>query len=281
MPQDLIPLVNAALEAAFMAGREILTVYGAGPSGSSVAATRKADDSPLTEADTRAHAAIAAALARTGLPVLSEEGSGHEFEPRQAWQRYWLVDPLDGTKEFIKRNGEFTVNIALMERDAQPCGPLGSARPIAGVIHVPVQDLIYFAWANGGAYRQASATRFTGDAYERALSAERLPVQHHRSAFTIATSRSHRSPETEAFIARMEQEHGEVRLATLGSALKICLVAEGAADAYPRHAPTMEWDTAAGHAIVQESGKQLIDITTGEPMRYNKASLVNNGFIVQ
>lgn len=267
--------MGAAIAAALEAGREILAVYG-----TAFSTEHKADNSPLTEADKRAHSAIVRALARTGLPVLSEEGKQLAMEERQAWTRYWLVDPLDGTKEFIKRNGEFTVNIALMEQDNKPAGPLGSATPIAGVLYTPVKDLLYFAWHGGGAYRQASATRFKGDAYERALSAERLPVQHNRSAFTIVASRSHPSPETEEFIARMEKEHGAVALTSMGSALKICLVAEGAADAYPRYAPTMEWDTAAGHAIANEAGKRLIDITTNEPMRYNKASLVNNWFIV-
>ncbi|MBK8228714.1 MAG: 3'(2'),5'-bisphosphate nucleotidase CysQ [Flavobacteriales bacterium] len=275
MQHDLIPLVNAAINAAFAAGREILEVYG-----TEFSSEQKADKSPLTEADKRAHAAIVSALAVTGIPVLSEEGRESALEDRQCWERYWLVDPLDGTKEFIKRNGEFTVNIALMERDGLPAGALGSARPIAGVLFVPVKDNLYFAWQGGGAYRQSAATHAQGGAYERALSAERLPVQHDRSAFTIVASRSHPSPETEAYIARMEQEHGSVALTSMGSALKICLVAEGAADAYPRYAPTMEWDTAAGHAIVNEAGKQLIDITTGAPMRYNKASLVNNWFIV-
>jgi 3'(2'), 5'-bisphosphate nucleotidase len=276
MHDEMTPLMNAAIEAALAAGREILAVYG-----TDFTTEQKADKSPLTEADKRAHQAIAAALLPTGLPVLSEEGKEVDLEERQRWQRYWLVDPLDGTKEFIKRNGEFTVNIALMERDGQPQGPLGSARPIAGVLYAPVKDQLFFAWQGGGAYRQNAATSKGGSAYERALSAERLPVPQALDAFTIVASRSHQSPETEAYIARMEQEHGRVSLTSMGSALKICLVAVGAADAYPRYAPTMEWDTAAGHAIANEAGKRLIDITTNEPMRYNKASLVNNWFIVQ
>lgn len=276
MHDEMTPLMNAAIEAALAAGREILAVYG-----TDFTTEQKADKSPLTEADKRAHQAIAAALLPTGLPVLSEEGKEVDLEERQGWQRYWLVDPLDGTKEFIKRNGEFTVNIALMERDGQPQGPLGSARPISGVLYAPVKDQLFFAWQGGGAYRQNAATSKGGSAYERALSAERLPVPHALEAFTIVASRSHQSPETEAYIARMEQEHGRVSLTSMGSALKICLVAVGAADAYPRYAPTMEWDTAAGHAIANEAGKRLIDITTNEPMRYNKASLVNNWFIVQ
>jgi 3'(2'), 5'-bisphosphate nucleotidase len=270
-------LVTKAIEAALAAGREILEVYG-----SAFAVEHKDDRSPLTEADKRAHAAIVQVLASTGLSVLSEEGKETGAEARQAWQRYWLVDPLDGTKEFIKRNGEFTVNIALMERDGQPAGPLGAARPIAGVLYVPVKDVLYFAWEGGGAWRQEQATtREAGTTYERAAMASRLPLHTQRTAYTIVASRSHQSPETEAFIAKAREQHGEVALASMGSALKICLVAEGAADVYPRYAPTMEWDTAAGHAIANEAGRQLIDVTADAPMRYNKHSLVNNWFIVQ
>jgi len=269
-------LIGTAIEAAFAAGAEILDVYGRG-----FDVELKDDRSPLTEADRRAHKAIADALARTGLPVLSEEGRAVPVAERQAWERYWLVDPLDGTKEFIKRNGEFTVNIALMERDGLPAGPLGNARPIGGVLYVPVTDLLYFAWQDAGAYRQEAAATHRGmAAYERSLMSIRLPVAHQRPTFTIVASRSHASPETEAYIARMREQHGEVALTSLGSALKIALVAEGRADAYPRYAPTMEWDTAAGDAIASEAGRAVEDITTGAPLRYNKHELVNPWFIV-
>jgi 3'(2'), 5'-bisphosphate nucleotidase len=272
---ELAIVLDAAIRAALDAGREILDVYAG-----EVAVELKDDRSPLTEADRRAHASIVAALASTGLPVLSEEGRSIEAEERQAWQRYWLVDPLDGTKEFLKRNGEFTVNIALMQRDALPVGPLGAAVPVAGVLYVPVKDLLYFAWQGGGAYRQEGATHAGGTAYERAHMAQRLPIHSHRTAFTIVASRSHRSPETEAYIRAAEAEHGAVQLTSMGSALKICLVAEGTADAYPRYAPTMEWDTAAGHAIANEAGRKLVDVTTSAPMRYNKHELMNQWFIV-
>ncbi len=275
--RPLTTLVDLAVEAAFAAGREILDVYG-----SAIAVTHKDDRSPLTAADQRAHKAILAVLEHSGLPVLSEEGRDIPPSERQEWDRYWLVDPLDGTKEFIKRNGEFTVNIALMERDTFPAGPLGMASPVAGVLYVPVKDTLYFAWQHGGAYRQEQAsTRAALPAQERVAMADRLPVPHQRTAYTVVASRSHPSPETEAFIRRKEEEHGQVALTNMGSALKICLVAEGAADAYPRYAPTMEWDTAAGHAIASEAGRQLIDVSTDAPMRYNKYELVNQWFIVQ
>jgi 3'-phosphoadenosine 5'-phosphosulfate (PAPS) 3'-phosphatase len=159
---------------------------------------------------------------------------------------------------------------------------LGTHSPIAGVLYVPVSDTLYFAWNGGGSYRIAQAKTFnTTSAYELAARAERLPMPRTDKTFTIVASRSHASLDTDAYIARKEQEHGTVKLTSMGSALKICLVAEGTADAYPRYAPTMEWDTAAGHAIANEAGNQLIDVTTNAPMRYNKASLVNNWFIVQ
>jgi 3'(2'), 5'-bisphosphate nucleotidase len=270
-------MVDAAIDAALEAGRQIMAVYA-----STFAVEYKDDRSPLTEADKRAHLAIEKILDTTGLSVLSEEGRGIAPEERQHWQRYWLVDPLDGTKEFVKRNGEFTVNIALMERDTLPAGPLGTAAPIAGVLYVPAQDVLYFAWKGGGAYCQhEAATLPRSTAYERAAQATRLPMSGAKRTYTIVASRSHQSPETEAFIRRAEEEHGTVQLTSMGSALKICLVAEGAADVYPRYAPTMEWDTAAGHAIANEAGRELIDLSTNAAMRYNKHDLVNNWFIVQ
>ncbi|MBK8340238.1 MAG: 3'(2'),5'-bisphosphate nucleotidase CysQ [Flavobacteriales bacterium] len=259
--------MDAAIQAALAAGREILAVYEVG-----FTVHEKEDRSPLTEADRRAHTVIAHHLNATGMPLLSEEGRTIPAEERQAWQRYWLVDPLDGTKEFIKRNGEFTVNIALVQDSVA----------VLGALYVPVSDVLYFAWPGGGAWRQDVAATHGGmSAYERAARSVRLPMPHLRDTYTIVASRSHQSPETEVFIRQAEKQHGKVELTSMGSALKICLVAEGAADVYPRYAPTMEWDTAAGHAICVEAGRELFDVTTGAPMRYNKNELVNNWFIVQ
>ncbi len=274
---EMTNLMHCAIAAAFAAGREILDVYSR-----PIDVELKDDRSPLTEADKRAHAAIAKELAKTGLPLLSEEGKALPPAERQAWPQYWLVDPLDGTKEFIKRNGEFTVNIALMARDGEPAGTLGAHRPVAGVLYVPVKDILYFAWQGGGAFRLEHATTLEGQPpYELAAKAVKLPMDHDRKAFTIVASRSHASPDTQAYIERMEKQHGNVQTVSMGSALKICLVAEGAADAYPRYAPTMEWDTAAGQAIAEEAGKKLVDVSTGAPMRYNKHDLLNQWFIVE
>jgi 3'(2'), 5'-bisphosphate nucleotidase len=274
---DLKTLMDRAMAAAFAAGREILDVYSR-----PINVELKDDRSPLTEADKRAHAAIAKELARTGLPLLSEEGKALPAAERQTWGMYWLVDPLDGTKEFIKRNGEFTVNIALMARDGEPAGALGSHRPVAGVLYVPVKDILYFAWQGGGSYRMEKGLRFTcrhhsgsGVPGRAAAHGGQSRVLHHRGQ-PLA-----RLPETDAYIKEMEQKHGKVETVSMGSALKICLVAEGAADAYPRYAPTMEWDTAAGHAIVEEAGRKLSDVSTGAAMRYNKHELVNQWFIVE
>jgi 3'(2'), 5'-bisphosphate nucleotidase len=264
------------MDAAFAAGRAIMDVYARG-----FEVGEKSDRSPITEADLRAHAAIERVLGPSGLPMLSEEGRPVPLSERQAWPRYWLVDPLDGTKEFVKRNGEFTVNIALMERDGQPAGPLGASMPIAGVLYVPVTGTLYYAWKGGGAYRQQhAATLGSIGPYERTRMSDRIPLPQQRAAYTIVASRSHASPETEAFIARARQQQGVVALTSIGSAIKIALVAEGTADAYPRYAPTMEWDVAAGQAIANEAGRTVVDVTTGNPMRYNKQELVNNWFIV-
>ncbi len=268
--RSLLPLMDRAIAAAFAAGAEINAVHR-----SQLGVQYKSDASPVTVADLRAHHIIAQVLGNDH-PLLSEEGAALPYNDRRAWDIYWLVDPLDGTKEFIKGNGEFSVNIALMRNDGD------HALPIAGVLYSPVKDLLYFAWKNGGAYKQENAATVTGvPTYERASMSMRLPVQTAREAYTIVASRSHLSRQTIDFIKDAERKHGEVRTMNMGSALKICLVAEGSADVYPRFGPTMEWDTAAGHAICLEAGCELIDATTGKSLPYNKKDLMNTPFIVQ
>ena len=271
-------LIVHAIDAAFAAGREILDVYAG-----QFDVEWKEDRSPLTEADRKAHMAIEEILSVTGLPILSEEGSQRPPAERLSWELYWLVDPLDGTKEFVKRNGEFTVNIALMQRDPEGVKADGISIPIGGVLYVPVTDLLYFGWKSAGSYRQENAATFRKlTAYDRAAMSSRLPMSGTvRSDYTIVSSRSHMNAETEAFIRRKREEKKDVQITSIGSALKICLVAEGTADVYPRFGPTMEWDTAAGHAICIEAGRQITDVKTNAPMRYNKKDLVNNWFIVQ
>ena len=175
-------------------------------------------------------------------------------------------------RSFVKRNGEFTVNIALIH----------DQKPIMGVIYVPVKDILYFSGSAVGSYKLSDFKNCDSSSLESLISgANELPQSGLKEKFTVVASRSHMSDETREFITTLEQEHGEVEIASMGSSLKLCLVAEGAADVYPRFAPTMEWDTAAGHAIVLGSGKAVIDHSTGELMKYNKENLLNNWFIVK
>ncbi len=262
--------ILCAIDAALQAGAEIMEVYTDPKSDFQV--ERKADNSPLTIADKRAHQAISRLLRQgSPYPLLSEEGKLTPYEQRAAWEELWIVDPLDGTKEFIKRNGEFTVNIAWVRRGV----------PVAGVIYVPVKQCLYFASEDLGAFKIENITRLDGASLgDLTARAVRLPLKEQRDEFVIVASRSHSTPETEAYIERMRQKHAAVRLCSSGSSLKICLVAEGKADVYPRFAPTMEWDTAAGHAIMRAVGGEIWQAGGEGPLRYNKGDLLNPWFIV-
>lgn len=259
-----------AIDAALLAGRQILSIYDDPSSDFEI--EKKADNSPLTIADRRAHEAIAGLLAATPFPILSEEGKQLPYEERAAWKTLWIVDPLDGTKEFIKRNGEFTVNIALV-RDGVP---------VMGVIYVPVKRELYFADESRGAYKLSGVTDRQGASLEQLeAAAVRLPRREAREKFVVVASRSHLSPETEEYINRLRRLHPDLGLASSGSSIKICLVAEGKADVYPRFAPTMEWDTAAGHAIARAAGAEVWQADGGLPLQYNKENLLNPWFIVE
>src|SRR5687768_5522928 len=194
--------------------------------------SEKDDKSPLTEADIASHHKIVAGLEAIdpSIPILSEEAKALPFDQRSKWTTFWLVDPLDGTKEFIKRNGEFTVNIALIE----------NGEPVFGVIYAPALDTLYYSVPGDGAF--VCHSPIADRIHENS---EKLPSEILPETFTIVGSRSHSSPETEAYIAETKAKHGEVGFTASGSSLKFCLVAEGKAHAYPRFAPTMEWDTAA------------------------------------
>tara|TARA_B100001094_G_scaffold193582_1_gene187505 strand:+ start:1698 stop:2459 length:762 start_codon:yes stop_codon:yes gene_type:complete len=245
--------LSIAKKAAIKAGAEILKVYE-----KDFKVSYKNDDSPLTIADQRANDIIEKLLSETNIPILSEEGKQIDFNERKNWNLLWIVDPLDGTKEFVKRNGEFTVNIALIKDGA----------PIIGVIYVPVLRCLYFA-SNAGTYKEHNGEK------------NKLPLISNERNFRVVGSRSHLSLETENYINKLRKEKGEIDLVSMGSSLKICLVAEGFADVYPRFAPTMEWDTAAGHAIAKYAGKNLIDLETNSEMIYNRPILKNNWFIVR
>ncbi len=251
-------LVEIAIAASIEAGHEIMKIYSTEDFGVEM----KGDNSPLTKADIASQKVIMKYLEKTNIPVLSEESDEQvEFVVRKSWTRCWVVDPLDGTKEFIKRNGEFTVNIALVE----------NSKPIFGVIYVPARDELYYSIPGEGAYIRKSVA---GNSPE-----ERLPAQELPPAFTIVGSRSHSSPETEAYIDEMKAKHGEVDFAASGSSLKFCLVAEGKAHSYPRFAPTMEWDTAAGHAILLAAGGSVVVWPEKTELRYNREQLRNPWFL--
>lgn len=225
----------------------------------------KADESPLTEADKSAHLVIEAGLIKINaeisgdIPILSEEGKDIDFADRKDWEYFWLVDPLDGTKEFVKKNGEFTVNIALIHNGI----------PVLGVVYAPALDVSYWAKQGDGAFKNG----------------ERLPLkaETERDTYKVVASRSHMSDETKQFVDAIETDK-QKELISIGSSLKICLVAEGEADIYPRLGPTMEWDTGAAHAIVSEAGKTLQKYTFEEGRAvhpYNKPNLLNGWFVVQ
>lgn len=275
-----------SIQAAIEAGNAILEVYH-----SDFTVEKKADKSPLTLADKRSHEIIVNFLADFDIPVLSEEGKDIPYTERKKWNTYWLIDPLDGTKEFIKKNGEFTVNIALIV----------GGKPVSGVIYVPDKNTLYFASNEIGSYRadfgqivdllysqteqrrlvelpDNHAGKLLDDLIRRSTKLPMHDSTHH--SFTIAGSRSHSTPELEAFVDQKRQEYGNVEFISAGSSLKLCLVAEGRADIYPRTGPTMEWDTAAGQAIVENAGGKVFQFDTREPLIYNKENLLNPWFVV-
>lgn len=254
-PSELQQLLPVAITAAERASKIILEVYNSGD----FQTERKDDHSPLTIADKRSHESIVKDLAKSSsIPILSEEGKDIPYAQRKHWSVFWLVDPLDGTKEFLKRNGEFTVNIALVEGQT----------PVLGVIVVPVTGEVFYAARGSGAFLKRADQTLTLPQRERADLKE--------PGLRVVASRSHMSPETEEFISTLKKP----QLVTAGSSLKFMMMANGDADLYPRFAPTMEWDTAAGQAIVNEVGLQVLDKIGGNPLLYNKESLRNGWFVV-
>ncbi len=250
---NLPSLLTLAIQAAEQASKEILSVYNS----TDFKVELKGDASPLTIADKKSHDIIEGLLKETNLPILSEEGKNIPYEERKAWKHFWLIDPLDGTKEFIKRNGEFTVNIALVEDQT----------PILGVVAVPVTGDVYYSCVGTGAYHKRPD-------FESPLS-KRTPADLSKKGLRIVASRSHMNEETEAFIQKLDSPE----LISAGSSLKFMLLASGAADVYPRFAPTMEWDTAAPHAILNELGLKVFKQHSERELEYNKPDLLNPHFI--
>ncbi|WP_462252997.1 3'(2'),5'-bisphosphate nucleotidase CysQ [Ekhidna sp.] len=253
MSIDLEKLLEIAKEAALAAGEDILEIYESGD----FSIEAKSDDSPLTMADKAAHNRIVSFLEKTEIPILSEEGKDVSFDERSKWEYFWMVDPLDGTKEFIKKNGEFTVNIALIH----------NGESILGVVYPPVIDEMYWAIKGKGAYMQKA-----DDVSE--LSTTKKPLNE--SGIKVVASRSHMSPETETYVEGLNNPS----IVSKGSSLKFLLIASGEADVYPRLGPTMEWDTAAAHAIVNEAGGNVVLEDGKTPLSYNKENLLNPYFIV-
>ncbi len=246
-------LLNDIVAVAKEAGDAIMEIYSR-----DFTVDYKDDKSPLTEADTRSNEIICSALTQLypTIPILSEENKAAPYSERKNWEYFWLIDPIDGTKEFIKKNGEFTVNIALIHKNT----------PVLGVVYAPALGDMYRAKKDEGAYKNG----------------QKLPLKTNatpeKKLFVVA-SKSHLSEETQAFIDALESDN--IEQVSKGSSLKLCMVAEGSADIYPRLAPTMEWDTGAADAVVREAGKMTYQFESNEPMIYNKENLLNPWFVVK
>lgn len=255
---DIAHLINLAKRAALQAGIAILDVYSSEDFGVEM----KSDQSPLTLADKAAHTIISSQLEETGLPILSEEGSDIPYEERKNWDYFWLIDPLDGTKEFIKRSGEFTVNIALVR----------SHVPIAGVIYAPTPNILYYGSKETGVYKIDNGKQIRLSFLPKKRTLEEL---QQKEQITIVASKSHMNEETRSFINQFRN----AGFSSIGSSLKLMLVAEGVADIYPRIAPTMEWDTAAGHALLRSLNMGVYQTDLKTELSYNKKELLNPSFI--
>ncbi|GAB1855749.1 3'(2'),5'-bisphosphate nucleotidase CysQ [Flavobacteriaceae bacterium MHTCC 0001] len=262
-------LLLIAIKAALKAGEKILEIY----SSNDIDVKLKVDDSPLTIADSKANEIINNYLEPTQIPIISEENKQTPYEIRKEWSKCWIVDPLDGTKEFIKRNGEFTVNIAMIE----------NTKPILGVVYVPVTKTLYYAITEDKKAFKCKIKE-NSDVYLEETLAESLEVRKVnkvKNVIKVVGSRSHKSKATQDFVKNLEQEGNEVVFVSKGSSLKFCVLAEGDANIYPRLAPTMEWDTAAGHAICNAVGLSACQVDKKEELQYNKENLLNPYFIVR
>lgn len=256
-------LFDIAIRAAIEAGDKILEVY----ESDDLSIEIKEDDSPVTKADKLSSKVIVSRLAQTSIPVLSEEEKEAPYEVRKNWKRLWIVDPLDGTKEFIKHNGEFAVNIALIE----------DKKPLLGVIYIPVSNEIFWGAKNYGAYSSSKEKYATEGINSNHI---KLPFHKNKNEFVVTGSRSHGSEETQDFFEKLKETHPNSIFKKVGSSVKFCRLAEGTVDLYPRFQYCMEWDTAAGHAILQGAGKNILKTDGGEVL-YNKENLLSPFFIAQ
>ena len=261
-------IYDIAIGASIEAGLKIMEIYRTSDFG----VTHKDDQSPLTLADRAAHQVIAQALKSTAIPLLSEEGKSIPYDERKHWKRFWLVDPLDGTKEFIKKNGEFTVNIALIEK----------GKPVFGVVYAPDLEELYVGIEGEGAWILKNPTvDISTDTVKENAAGIPLPSPGKNKTYKVVASRSHLNSETEEHLEQLRQTHKEVEIVSKGSSLKICMVAKGDADEYPRLGPTIEWDVAAAHAVALAAGKSITIFGTETPLTYNKENLLNPYFLVK
>lgn len=256
--------LKLAISAAVNAGNEIMKIYESDDFG----VETKGDNSPLTKADKASHKVICQALTTSEVPILSEEGAQIPFEERAAWSSFWMIDPIDGTKEFIKKNGEFTVNIALIHNGS----------PVIGVVYAPVLKELFFAEHNLGSFKitQVQSLEDLEKVPPVDLSTVSLP-----EIYTLVVSKSHMNEPTQEFVDNKERKHGNVNATSYGSSLKICKVADGSAHCYPRFGPTMEWDTAAAHAVASFAGCKVTQGDEQSQLRYNKENLLNPFFVIQ
>jgi 3'(2'), 5'-bisphosphate nucleotidase len=259
--------IEIAIKASIHAGKAIMEIYASPDFETEI----KEDNSPLTKADKESNKVIMSYLQKTNIPIISEENKMLDYAERKNWNVCWLVDPLDGTKEFIKRNGEFTVNIALII----------AGTPILGVIYVPVTKEVYYANVQAKvAFKDVlNNTEETNTLFSEE-SQLRLSGNQNKELIKVVGSRSHMNEQTEKFIEDLKQKHDQVEIVSKGSSLKFCLVAEGKADVYPRIAPTMEWDTGAGHAICKAVGLKVTQWGSDNELSYNKENLLNPYFLV-
>jgi 3'(2'), 5'-bisphosphate nucleotidase len=257
--------IETAIDAALEAGAVIMKIYT-----NEIEVVFKEDESPLTIADQQANACIEAKLKPFGIPIISEETKQLPYEVRKNWTTCWIVDPLDGTKEFIKKNDEFTVNIALVE----------NGKPKFGVIFAPALNEFYYGLVDENVAYKATVTPET-TATDIIKNSQRIAPKQDENELRVVGSRSHMNEETTTFMTQLEQKSGKrVTIISKGSSLKLCLVAEGAADVYPRFAPTMEWDIAAGHAICNAVGLKVVQQNSAAELQYNKENLLNPYFSI-
>ncbi len=258
--------LRIAIQAALEGGAEIMKIYQ-----NDFDVEYKEDNSPLTLADQKCNDVINSYLVDTEYPIISEENKQNTYDERKQWETCWIVDPLDGTKEFVKRNGEFTVNIALVK----------NGKPLLGIIYVPDTKILYYADVQKGETYKCVLNSHDENLEQLASKAKLIqPNNGSKTKIKVVGSRSHMSMETEEFVKSLKKNYDNVEIVSKGSSLKFCLVAEGNADVYPRFAPTMEWDTAAGQAICEAVGLKVISKETNEPLLYNKENLLNPWFLV-